>query len=143
MKIGLYSELARENIVKGRAYIAKMGLSPNREGIQKFRKQIINLNDPHLKSLQQFNDFYSVSTLRDALFHVQEHRFTIPKISKALDELGLKFIGFEFSNRTSTQNFKIAYPENGSAYDLEKWHDFETKNPLLFIDMYQFWVQKS
>ncbi len=26
--------------------------------------------------------------------------------------------------------------------DLDRWHEFETKNPDTFSGMYQFWVQK-
>ena len=40
-------------------------------------------------------DFYSLSTLKDLLFHVQEHRFTIPQIKNHLDQLGLYFCGIE------------------------------------------------
>jgi hypothetical protein len=33
---------------------------------------------------------------RDLLFHVQEHRFSLPQIGATLEELGLDFVGFEF-----------------------------------------------
>ena len=33
-------------------------------------------------------DFYSLSTVRDLVFHVKEHQFTIPQIKRALEELG-------------------------------------------------------
>ena len=26
--------------------------------------------------------------------------------------------------------------------DLDNWHVFETENPLTFLNMYQFWLQK-
>ena len=39
-----------------------------------------------------------MSTLRDLLFHVQEHRYTLPQIQICLSELGLKFCGFQNQN---------------------------------------------
>jgi hypothetical protein len=27
--------------------------------------------------------------------------------------------------------------------DLDRWHAFETENPMAFVNMYQFWVQKD
>ena len=46
-------------------------------------------------------------TLRDLLFHVQEHRFTIPKIKDCLAQLGLTFCGFEADKKV--QKFKSEY----------------------------------
>ena len=107
-----------------------------------FRRQITKLNDPELDSLEKSSDFYSTSTIRDLLFHVQEHRFTIPGISEALDTLGLAFMGFELSDKRITRAFKVAYPQAEAIYDLGQWHEYETLNPELFGGMYQFWVQK-
>ena len=27
--------------------------------------------------------------------------------------------------------------------DLDRWHEFEPENPMAFVNMYQFWVQKA
>ena len=51
-------------------------------------------NDPLLHKVIHNFDFYSTSGTRDLIFHVQEHRFTIPEISKILKDLNLEFIGF-------------------------------------------------
>ena len=65
---------------------------------------MINSNKPHHKKISNSGDFYSLSTLRDLIFHVQEHRFTLPQIKICLDELGLKFCGFE--NKFAISNFR-------------------------------------
>ena len=58
------------------------------EDIKKFRQIIINEEkDTSLKKLSDSLDFYATSTTRDLLFHTQEHRFTIPEISKILNDL--------------------------------------------------------
>ena len=81
-----------------------------------------------------------MSTLTDLLFHVQEHRFTIPQIKDHLDELGLKFCGFESDRIVS--NFKKNNNHNDELYNLDKWQAYEEANPRAFDGMYQFWCQK-
>jgi hypothetical protein len=85
-------------------------------------------------------DFYSLSELRDLLFHVQEHRFTIPQIKESLGKLGLKFCGFE-SDKITT-HFKQINTHLDDLYDLDKWQKYEEANPASFASMYQFWCQK-
>jgi hypothetical protein len=140
MKIGLYSELGRKNVVKIRKEISKRCLGSNEAEMRSFREKIIKSNEDHHKLITKFGDFYSLSELRDLILHVQEHRFTIPKIKECLYELGLKFCGFETKNivsRFTETNTKMADP-----YDLDKWQTYEDANPRAFIEMYQFWCQK-
>ena len=140
MRIGLYSELARQNIVKMREEIDQSGIGLSDSAMKLFRSNVINVNEKQHKSMQLFNDFYSLSELRDLLFHVQEHRFTIPQIQHYLTELGLKFCGFEVGAITS--DFKRTNPSDDDAYDLTKWHAYEQTHPHAFAGMYQFWCQK-
>ena len=35
------------------------------------------------------------------------------------------------------------YKNKEDLYDLNKWNNFETKNPRIFAGMYQFWCMKS
>ena len=92
---GLYSELARQHIVKLREkYVMKVLVQKDFE-MKLFRLNMIESKIKHYKEIQNFNDFYSLSEFRDLLFHVQEHRFTIPQIKSCLTNLGLKFCGFE------------------------------------------------
>ena len=97
-------------------------------------------NNQSFKKLNYNYDFYSTSNVRDLIFHVQEHRFTLPQIKNSLDELGLKFCGFE--NKDVISNFKELHKNETDIYDLELWHQFEERNPQAFSGMYQFWCQK-
>ncbi len=76
-----------------------------------------------------FNDFFSLSECRDLLFHVQEHRFTLRQIEKALEELNLKFLGFEMPNQAIMKAFKKDYPGTQDATSLSLWGAFELENP--------------
>jgi tetratricopeptide (TPR) repeat protein/SAM-dependent methyltransferase len=141
MKIGLYSELARQPVVKFRADIAQSGSAPTKSNIRAMRERIIASEDGLSKELRSWNDFYSMSELRDLIFHAQEHRFTLPQIKDCLKQLGLQFCGFEADQIVDA--FTASEPEKDAVYDLDKWNTFEEANPRIFAGMYQFWCQKT
>ena len=140
MKIGLYSELARKHITEVRRDVYQTGACQSDVEMKSIRDLVINSNLDHHKNVKLSPDFYSLSALRDLIFHVQEHRFTIPKIKKCLAELGLKFCGFE--NKRIIQNFSDSNNKKDDLYELDKWQKFEENNPTIFAGMYEFWCQK-
>jgi hypothetical protein len=140
MKIGLYSELARQHIVEMRQEISKAGIGSSDAAMKSFRTMVMTSDLKHHKKILDSSDFYSLSTLKDLLFHVQEHRFSIPQIQDCLTELGLNFCGFESAKIDS--HFKQTNTGADDLYDLEKWQAYEEANPGAFSGMYQFWCQK-
>jgi len=143
LRLGLYSEIARQNIVKARELIKKNNYKNIVEDIKKFRQFIINKEkDTSLQKLSNGLDFYATSTTRDLLFHIQEHRFTIPEISQILKDLNLEFIGFEISKTSTKTQYSKLFPDDKKNISLDNWHQFEMNNPDTFSDLYQFWVRK-
>ncbi len=98
--------------------------------------------DPKMAKICGRGDFFSMSECRDLLFHVQEHRFTLPRIEEALKLLDLKFLGFEMQNMNMLTRFRKSLPNSDVSLSLSPWHEFEVKNPDTFQGMYQFWCQK-
>lgn len=146
MKIGLYSEIARQPIARARALISERQYEPSPEGIRRCRREIVaekgKNQEPELVDIHGFTDFYSLSECRDLLFHVQEHRFTLTQINNALHALNLRFLGFEHRDWAVITRFKQIHPDPDALTSLPMWHKFETENPQAFSSMYQFWVQK-
>ena len=140
MMIGLYSELARQHIVEVRKEITALRLGTSEAEIREFRRLLAESNNENHQLLTKSSDFFSLSQLRDLIFHVQEHRFTLPQIKNSLDELGLKFCGFVTKDAIS--NFKELHGEEADIFDLTLWHQYEESNPSTFIGMYEFWCQK-
>ena len=105
IRIGLYSELARHNIVKIREEISQIGIGSSDAELRSFRDMMIESNKEYYNQIINSSDFYSLSNLKDLLFHVHEYRFTIPLIKDHLNKLRLKFCGFETSK--IVQNFKL------------------------------------
>ena len=142
MWIGLYTKLGRRNIIKIREEIKQANVNiSSYDAMKSFQNKIINSEEEHHKYVMKFPDFYNRSMLRDMLFHVQEHHFTIPQIKASLSQLGLVFCGFE--HRDIVQEFKESRNfEENTLCDLDKWDTFEKENPDVFAWMYQFFCQK-
>jgi hypothetical protein len=82
-----------------------------------------------------------MSGCRDFLFHVHERRFTLPEVESMIAQLGLKFLGFEFSDSGATaRRYLERFPEDRSGVQLANWHRFEQEFPDTFSRMYQLWV---
>ena len=140
MQIGLYSKLARQPVIKIQKGLEKNFSKLGKSEIIKFRESIALSDAEQNREILKSNDFYSLSALKDLLFHVHEHTFTIPEISDYLDQLGLKFCGIDNPNLCSA--FKSWFKNGNDLYNLKRWNEFENQFPQSFGNMYQFWCQK-
>lgn len=142
MRIALYSESAREGVEAARGLIRERGLSATPDGIRRARAAIQALPpDSPARLLAESPDFFSLSGCRDLFFHVREDRFTLPRVARALDDLGLEFLGFELPSDGIRYGYRRRFPEDTEQRDLAKWAQYEAENPLTFAAMYQFWCQ--
>jgi SAM-dependent methyltransferase len=141
MHVALYSACARESVRKTRSFIADRGYRPEPVSMRQFRQEILSLADENpLKEVASYSDFYSMSECRDLLFHANERHFTLSEIKSFLAENNLQFIGFDGD---VVHEFRMRYPSPEPLLELDRWHEFETANPKSFVNMYQFWLQKS
>jgi SAM-dependent methyltransferase/tetratricopeptide (TPR) repeat protein len=141
MQVGLYSDVARRNVVAARALIAERGYRPVAQDIRRCREDIIGSQNPLLKSLVRSQDFFTTSECRDFLFHVQEVRITLPEIKSFLATNHLRFGGFHLDPLT-LQKFAARFSERSALMDLDCWQAFEAGAPETFAGMYQFQVQR-
>ena len=143
MWVGLYSELARQDVVAARDFIAQNGFGDGADDIRGARQAMIAAgDDAPFAPITKVGDFFSTSACRDLLFHVQEHRLTLPRIADFLAANELTFLGFDLDPRAA-RLYQERFPSDAAMTDLADWHQFETENPLTFRNMYQFWVQKA
>jgi ubiquinone/menaquinone biosynthesis C-methylase UbiE len=143
MKIGLYSEAARRDVREARTMLEAKNFLPTENGIREARQYLFSLPNEHpAKAIILSSDFYTLSSCRDLLFHVEEHTFTIPKLVEAMRALHLRFLGFELDAKLRA-GFTTMFPEKDALADLYKWKLFETKNPKAFSAMYKFWCCKK
>ena len=146
MKIGLYSETARQQIIDGRSLIAEKGYTTSPEDIRRCREDFISKAEHGNRTMVDICnslDFFSLSNCRDMLFHVQEHRFTLPQIEGNLQALNLRFLGFELGDQEALRKFRKTHPSRHALTSFSMWHKFELQNPGTFRAMYQFWCKKK
>jgi SAM-dependent methyltransferase len=139
MRVGLYSELARRDIVTAREFIERQGIAPTLDGIRRARMEI--MASP-LRNVTRFGDFFSTSECRDMLFHVQERRFTLPELKAFFAENNLRFVGFVLPPAVRERYHAQFRAAGAPMSDLNLWHKIESEHPDVFTGMYQFWVQK-
>jgi SAM-dependent methyltransferase len=141
MHVGLYSAHARRDIVTARQIIAERGYQPTASDIRRLRHDLTTSGDQF--TFMRLNDYFTVSTCRDLLFHVHEVQTTIPEIQRFLADNGLRFIGFDFGTPEGQEHYRNLFARNGwSLGDLGRWDAYERDNPQVFAGMYIFWVQK-
>ena len=93
------------------------------------------------KEILNRSDFYTISSARDLMFHVQEHRFNLSQISQMISDFDLEFLGF--TNEKIKNKYSRKFPEDKENIILENWNKFETLEPETFIGMYNFWLRKK
>jgi len=141
MRLGFYSEVARRNIVEIRDFIAEKNYGATDNEIRRGRQDLLNMSNNSWTALQS-RDFFSISSCRDLLFHVQEHHMTLTGIDAFLRANNLQFIGFEIEP-TAIHAYKQRFPDDRACINLAQWQIFENENPDTFCGMYQFWIQKA
>ena len=140
--IGLYSEKARQDVIKAKDFAKKNKFENSFSGIRSFREAIFKeKNDLELKRLATGRDFYSISSVKDLIFHAQEYRFTLPEIFKMLENLNLEFLGFCDSKVKNKYSKLFRNDKKNTSFS--NWNEFETLEPLAFFKMYTFWVRKK
>ncbi|MBL4906730.1 MAG: methyltransferase domain-containing protein [Sneathiella sp.] len=144
MIIGLYSELGRKDVVATRQFIQDNDFGNNIEDIRRCRKDLMTFDETHpTYRITKHSDFFTTSACRDLIFHVQEHRFTIPQLIDVLNELGLEFLGFTPDRKRFLSEYDEMFSEDPHRTSLENWNTFEEKHLDTFATMYKFWVRKK
>ena len=143
MRVGLYSATARRSTARVREIIRRRSTPATPEGLRAFRLSLLRGElGPEFADLARSPDLYSLSGLRDLLFHVEEHHFDLEGVASALARLGLRFVGFEHEVPGTALAFARMFPGDPSQTSLSNWAVFEAAHPETFNAMYQFWCEK-
>ena len=141
MRVGLYSEIARQEVKNAQELATAKGFSSEVRDMRRFRRMLVEDPEHHdtLRALQGY-DFFNLSVFREQVSHEKEHCYTLLQLKEILDELGLRFKGFELDDEMAGMDYMGLYPDDPDMLDLTHWHEYETKNPELFLNQYMFWV---
>ena len=143
LKLGLYSERAREPVVLARQRIVELGLTAAPDDVRRFREHVLAATDDDpLRRILGFGDFYTLSNCRDLLFHVHEQHMTLAGVRELLDDAGLRFIGFESADPSPADAYRRQFPDDRAMSDLSRWEAVEDAHPGMFSSLYQCWCAR-
>lgn len=144
MNISLYTRRGRGDVGHARDWIAGKGYRPTPEGIRTCRRAFSALPDDWARRLSESPDFFSASSCRDLLFHVQEQAVSLPDLSDFFVAEGINLLGVE-APMTLAHAFKAWSGETDDSVlrDLALWDSFEAEHPQCFAGMVNLWLQKA
>ncbi len=144
MKVGLYSTRASVEVNQARDWIQKQGYGSDNASICAVRQEIFSMEPSNpLYPLRHSEDFYSVSACRDLIFHEQEQSYTPTDLTQMLEQLNLRFLGFELSDQSVKYRYLQKFPSDPAMTNLENWDQYDQQYPDTFSGMLVFWCQKQ
>ena len=144
MKIALYSETARKQVITFRKIIADNFAKTGEQLDQRLLRQALMMNQipGDWSQIVTSADFYSMSNCRDLIFHEQEHQFTPTKIAELLSANQLDFVGM-LPTTSALQAFEQQIGNLSQQNSLENWGKVEQEQQDIFAAMYQFYCRKQ
>jgi len=144
MKIALYSESARKQVITFRNLIETNKNQTGQDLDQRLLRQAMIMNQipGDWDEIINSADFYSMSNCRDLIFHEQEHQFTPNKISNLLADNQLDFIGM-LPTTSARQAFEQSIGNIDDNNTLLNWGKVEQEQEDIFAGMYQFYCRKQ
>lgn len=143
LRIGVYSKVARLLVSHLRACIQREGVGMTPAEVRRFRARLIADREwaSLLPLLVRANDFFSLSMVRDFLFHVQEHQYTVDEIETIARRLGLELLGVEFP-RVLRERAGMKPADESPIGTFAQWRAAE-RAYVGSLRMFQFWLQKA
>jgi 2-polyprenyl-3-methyl-5-hydroxy-6-metoxy-1,4-benzoquinol methylase len=148
MKIALYSEAARKQVITFRKLIAQNNQQSEQNESKKLDQRLLrqallmNQIPGDWNEIINSHDFYSMSNCRDLIFHEQEHQFTPDKIAHLLTTNKLDFIGM-LPTTSAFQAFEKTIGRLNGHNTLVNWNKVEQEHKDIFAGMYQFYCRKQ
>jgi len=134
MLAGFYSREGRRDLPESETMAAKVTAAD----VRRARRHLVEQGSLVTERV----DFFTTSTCRDLLFHVQEHRLTLTEIGGFLRAHNLKLLGFLLEDAVVAA-YRKRFPGDPGAVNLDHWQAYEKDHPDTFSGMYQFWLQKT
>jgi SAM-dependent methyltransferase/Tfp pilus assembly protein PilF len=144
LSVSLYSEIARTaRLGPAAAYIQEKGYTSSTDDIRQFRHDLLSLpeDDPR-RRCAAIPDFYSLSECNDLLFHVQEHRYTFPQIKALTEKFSLELVHI-YLRPDAVKKYAEMFPSAPGAFDFDRLHAFEQRNPETFLGMYKLYFRRK
>lgn len=141
MRVMLYSKLTRLPIAAARAEIGDLlaqGMTDDR--LREIRARL--MDDPRFALIAGSPSFYDLAGVHDLVAHRHEDPFDITRIQRAVEHLGLEFMGFALPTPAHRKRYRKEHPDDPWRRDFDAWRALERQNFLMFGGMYDFHCRK-
>lgn len=140
MRVMVYSRIARLRVAAARSRLGSIASRPIDADLLRDIRALLMAEpaDPITGSV----DFFSMGGLRDLVIHTHEDAFDVPRIRRAIDRLGLTFLGFSLATQAQRTSYAAQFPHDPYQRDFDAWSQFERGNVLAFAGMYDFWCSR-
>ncbi|MEJ0025013.1 MAG: methyltransferase [Rhizomicrobium sp.] len=140
MHVMVYSAVARLRIRAAQTLIADLAAQPvDADLLRAVRRRLVE-KAPALVAGSP--DFYTLASVFDLLLHRHEIAFDVPRIMRAIETLGLVFLGYGLPPRRRAAQHRTGAPIGALYRDIAAWARLERDDPFLFSQMYEFWCRK-
>jgi len=141
MNIMVYSRVARLTVQAAQFHIADLRDQPvDDELLRTVRRRLI---EKAPRFVAGSPDFFSLGGVHDLLLNRHEDPFDVPRIARAVDQLGLELLKFRLPTRAAEARYLREHPEDGLFRDVDAWAALERAEPFLFSEMYDFWCRRA
>ena len=144
MIIMVYSRISRFRVIAARHLLRDLATEPMTDDLlRRVRGKIMEHADhPAARVLMNSGDFSTLAGAHDLLVHSHEDPFDIPRISRALDRLGLGLIGILFPTVDAEARYDARFPHDPRHRDPAAWAQFEKSEVARRATRYTFLCRK-
>ena len=140
LRLAVYSRRARWAVAEARRDIAARAIGTGDSDLRAYRRHLLDSDAPHDRALREsLRDIHSLSGLRDLLFHVQEHTFSVPGVAEMLAQAGLVLGAVDVAAPVRQRLVASAGP--AALLDPHAWDAFEASHPDTFLGMIDVWCR--
>ncbi|MEI9888767.1 MAG: class I SAM-dependent methyltransferase [Rhizomicrobium sp.] len=140
MHIMVYSQAARLRVRALRRFLGPLvDRAVDDDLLREVRRRVLTLPP---NAIPGGRDFFSLAGVHDLLLHRHEDPFTVPRIRRALDRLGLALIHFRLPAQRYKRRYAELYPDDTLHRDFANWAAMERGSPTIFAGMYDFFCRK-
>jgi ubiquinone/menaquinone biosynthesis C-methylase UbiE len=143
LRIALYSSVARLPVTYIRNEIKRLEIKPETIAMKTFRRNIMT-GEQYAgirKNLSASIDFFTMSSIRDLLFHTREHQYTLAQLKEIIHGFRFNFLGFRLNSSTMKAKYLEQFPDDPDMASFDNWQRFE-KSYAGTLNMFDFWLQK-
>ena len=149
VKVHLKSGIADERNKNLRNLVNSKNSKIKKSDAISIRSEIIKTKNNDFNQLVNNKYIHNINTLYHLLVPTYRSVINIKLISDLIKKNNFTFLGWADFIENPDLKYKIIklysnnYPDDDFLKNLDNWYDFEEQNPIIFSNMYKFWMTRK